>query len=340
MSRLPKISYKLIAVFIGLLIILVIGSLISMKILLNSVNESVSDLSQKFSRHYALIMGDTDPDLWDDIYIGAALEGEKYGVYVENFGEELTVDYSRDELIDIAIDADVDGIIIDGDADNNTVKLINKAKAAGIPVVTVMDDCVESDRISFVGIGSYAMGRQFGEEILKNISGEDTIVYVMLDLDHASSGQDLAISGISDVLAESKYADRCSVEGIYVDNSTAFGAEEDIRDIFFNEQMPDVLVALNSVYTRCLFQAAVDYNKVGEVSIYGFNDSQEILEAVSKDIVQATLSVDTYKMGAAAVEALEEYLNTGYVSEYISLDTQMILSEQAKERLDVEDASE
>ena len=97
------------------------------------------------------------------------------------------------------------------------------------------------------------------------------------------------------------------------------------------------MVAINSVYTRCLFQAAVDYNKAGSVALYGFDDSVDILEAVSKNLLEATVSVDSSRIGASAVDALEEYTDTGYVTTYIAQDTEVILAAHATELLSQED---
>ena len=141
---------------------------------------------------------------------------------------------------------------------------------------------------------------------------------------YAGSVQDLVISGITDEFAGQGRQDDCTIEGIYISGDTPFTAEEDIRTIFIGKTLPDVIIALNSVHTRCLYQAAVDYNKVGDVVLYGFHDSDDILQAVSKGILEATVSVDAQQLGAAAVEAMNEYLETGYVSNYVEQDTRII----------------
>jgi len=290
--------------------------------------------NEGFTRHYAFIHEDEAPDFWNNVYQGAYDTGIKNGVYVEDFGDNLTVDYDRNTLVRIAIDAHVDGIILDGGADEQTIELINTASSAGIPVVTVLDDSVGSNRISFVGINSYSMGRQYAEQLVKELDPSIVSdIYVMMDSGRSDSGQELVISGISDALNESGYEGMYTIEGVYVSNEATFSAEEEIRDIFLKDKLPNAIVSLSSVYTRCLFQAEVDLNMVGQVYLYGFHDSDDILEAVRKNIVEATISVDTSQMGASTVEALEEYFETGYVSDYFDQDTQMILADGAEEIL-------
>ncbi len=308
---------------------LTIGSFITVRVVLRRVNSEVSDQKTArsvYSRHYAFIHTDGEDDLWESIYEGAMLRGEDLDAYVEYFGRDLTVGYSLDELLEIAIMSDVDGIILDGEGSDETAGLIGEATAKKIPVVTVMSDCADSDRVSFVGFSSYNMGRQYGSQILKHYSGDNMRVYVIMDYERDSSGQDLVISGIYDEFADKGLSGKCDVESIYVHDATAFNAEEDIRDIFMGRSLPNACIALNSAYTRALFQAVVDYNRVGDIYLYGFNDSNDILEAVGKNLLEATVSVNAQSMGMSAVEALDEYINTGYVSDYISQDTRIILA--------------
>ena len=119
-----------------------------------------------------------------------------------------------------------------------------------------------------------------------------------------------------------------------MDNTGNFSAEESIRDIFLDPQeMPDILLCLNEVYTRCAYQAAVDYNEVGTVQILGYYDSETILSAVAKNIVYSTITMDAEQMGRLCVQALEEYRQTGYTNSYMAVDTRLIGMEEAEKLL-------
>lgn len=331
-----EVTLKIIVAFLVLIVLLTLGSIVLMRILIGEADKTRGQRGSAYERHYAFIHKGADEDLWSHVYDGARQRGEELGAYVEDFGSQLTVDYDRDELIRIAVDASVDGIIVDGEPDEEMSEAIAYASAHGIPVVTALDDCAESDRVCFVGFSNYTVGRQYGAELLKHDISDGVTVYVVMDNENAS-GANLVISGIYDEFAENGVADICNIEGVYVNNETTFTAEEDIRDIFINGPLPDAMVAINSVYTRCLFQAVVDYNKAGSVDLYGFDDSNDILEAVSKNLLEATVSVDSARIGASAVDALNEYAETGYVTTYIAQDTEVILSSRASDMLSTED---
>lgn len=337
MGKKSTLSLKLVTVFIFLMIAVTMGSFFVMRFFLGRVSTQVRserDQDVAFNRHFAFIYSGSDTELWDLIYEGALNRGFEQNAYVEYFGRSLTQDYSDVELMNMAIDAGVDGIIVAGDATEDKTAAIDRAAQDGIPVVTVFSDSSDSERISFVGFSSYTMGRQYGSEIVRFYDGRDMIIYVVMGSNPTGSSYDLVVSGIADEFADRGLADACRIEGIYVSDETAFTAEEDIRDIFVGRALPDAMVALNSVYTRCLFQAAVDYNKVGAVYLYGFNDSEDILEAVRKELLVSTITVDAPQMGSGAVDALTEYLDTGYVSNYIAQDTVVLRASDLEEEGD------
>lgn len=300
------------------------------------------DAYEIYDRHYVMITGREDSDFWDRVYESALEEGKTRGVYVERFGEDLAVEYGRNELLKLAIQASVDGIIIPGDEEEETMELLEEAVQKGIPVVNVLQDSMGSVRQCFVGNNSYNLGQVYGHQILK-ILGADTEgepvsvdhpakVLVLVDESRTDSSQNLVLLGIRETL-ENQILNRgmVTVETRPVDNSRSFSSEESIRDIFLDpDHLPDILVCLSAVHTRCAYQAAVDHNKVGTVQIIGYYDSEAILEAVAKRILCATIALDTEQMGRLCVQALDEYVETGYTNNYMAVDTRLITAEEAE----------
>ena len=80
---------------------------------------------------------------------------------------------------------------------------------------------------------------------------------------------------------------------VSVDDTNAFSVEESIRDIFMEEELPDIIICLNELNTTCVYQAVVDYNKVGEVSILGYYDSETIINAIDRNVIYAKWNIKT-----------------------------------------------
>lgn len=284
---------------------------------------------KSYSKHYVMITEDSDS--WDPVYESALKEAESRDAYLERFGSNLAVKYERNVLLNLAIQASVDGIIVSGDEEEETAELINEAVDRGIPVVTVLRDSTGSKRQCFVSINSYNVGQEYGRQILELVTEETRRVMFLADENLVNTSQNLILLGIRETLEKELGTDhRVSVETAVVENMRNFSAEESIRDIFLDsENLPDILVCLNEVHTRCACQAAVDYNKVGEVQIIGYDDSNIILDAVAKSIIYSTISLDKEQMGRFCIQALDEYVETGHTNGYMAVDTHLLTTEDA-----------
>lgn len=297
---------------------------------MKQVSKVDEHIYEVYEKHYAFIADNTERKFWDEVYAAATEEAEKENVYVERLGDNLSTDYSTKDLLRVAIHSSVDGIIFCGEDDEETVKLINEAVEKGIGVVSLRQDVDDSDRQCFVGVNSYDLGLEYGKQILEIAELEqiwNPRVYILLDDTMTESKQNLITLAIRDSFsAESTGEENLpEIEIRRIDTSDAFSAEEAIRDIFIDKQhLPDIMVCLNSIYTQCTYQAAVDYNRVGDVKILGYYSTSSILDAVEKQIIYSTVQVDTEEMGKQSVNALTEYAETGYTSSYIPISTRVI----------------
>lgn len=322
---------------------------------MKEVSESDTRAYETYDRHYVFITDDAEQEFWDEVYAAAAAEGEKSGAYVERLGENLNVNYGTGDLLRIAINSSVDGIIFCGEDNEETVARINEAVHKGIAVVSLRQDIEDSERQCFVGVNSYDLGLEYGGQILElvqsgqfremevSVSEDGSLlegslskppqICILADDNMSDSKQNLITFAIWDSFSEAFPGEENlpDIEVRKIDTSEAFSAEEAIRDIFIDsENLPDIMVCLNSVYTECTYQAAVDYNLVGDVKILGYYSTDAILDAVEKQIIYSTVQVDTEEIGRQCIYALNEYCETGYTSSYIPISTQVVGQEEAR----------
>lgn len=300
------------------------------------VNAADSLNYHKYRHHYAIISEEVDALLWEAIYQGALEKGKEQDVYVERIGSNLSVSYSLKDLMRIAIASKVEGIIIEPNGEEDITELINEAETMKIPVITVLRDAPESSRKSFVGINSYNQGQTYGKQVLEVIGEGKQRVTVLLNSDSKDTSQNTIYSGIREMAA----GNNVEVEYAIVNTQSTFSSEEDIRNIIKDNKNPtDVLVCLTAVDTLCARQAVVDYNKVGDIDIIGYYDSELILSAIELGIIHSTMTIDAKQMGAYCVEALTEYRDNGQVSDYFTVDISIINAENIGEYLksDIED---
>jgi ribose transport system substrate-binding protein len=231
-------------------------------------------------------------------------------------------------MIRIAINSGVSGIIVEADDSYRTVNLLKEADRSGIPVVTVSEDNVESKRKSYIGVSGYNLGKVYGEEIcsyVKEKSMKNCDVMILIDEDNSSGTQSIISTAIREKIEDEGMSNRISVSNKPISNEKEYSAEEEIRDIFLGQSnIPDVIVCLSEKNTLCVEQTVVDYTKVGEVEIFGYYTSPTIENAIQKNIIRSTVVIDTKQMGRYSVAALNEYRESGYVSELYFIDIKLL----------------
>lgn len=283
---------------------------------------------KEFSGYYAMIVEDRQAAFWKEVYEGAYAAGLENGIFVELFGENLSQDYEKEELMEIAIYSGVDGIIVQADESEEMTELINEAVNLGIPVITLYEDNTKSKRCSYVSVGNYDLGREYGRQIISLSSQGARNVLVVVSGYNSDFKQNLIWTGIQETIEkENTGHPPIEVSLMSIDDSNAFLVEEYIRDIFMKEKLPDTIVCLNELNTICVYQAVIDYNQVGNINILGYYDSETILNGIDREVINATVAVDTAQMGKACVDALMEYETLGYTSEFFIADISLINKE-------------
>lgn len=300
-----------------------------------------------YDRYYIMITQDDQPAFWQSVYQGACERALQENVYVDWLGSERFQDYSVEEQMEIAITSGVDGIIVTADESEEMTALIDQAVAQDIPVVTLYGDDTRSARCSFVGVGAYNLGREYGRQAVKIVQEkladtEETqarpIRVTLLVNSYANSlDQNIIYSGIQEAIEQDRGETVMELSLQSVDDTNAFSVEESVRDIFMEENVPDILICLNELNTTCAYQAVVDYNKVGTVSILGHYVSDTILNAIDRNVIYATVDIDTPQMGGFCIDALQEYHDLGYTSQYFTADINLISKDNVEEYLQGEE---
>lgn len=330
----------MVIVTLLLVVITAIGGIVVFRLYMGSLKD-IEDRAQ-YDRYYAMIVNNRKDTFWQAVYQGAYETGLGENIYVELLGDNLSDNYSREDLMRIAISSGVDGIIVTADDSEELSGLIDEATREGIPVVTLYGDNPRSTRCSFVGIGSYNLGREYGRQVLQIASRKKNLkVAVLVSASAQDSAQNILCSGIQETLDMEKDSEmQIEMTLVSVDNTNTFAVEESIRDIFMEEELPDIIICLNELTTTCVYQAVVDYNKVGTVNILGYYDSDTILKGIDRNVIYATVSVDTMQMGQYCVDALSEYHALGYTSQYFTADITLISRRNVSHYLQKEEDDE
>lgn len=287
-----------------------------------------NDGASLIGKHYAFICENVQDGFYGSIFEGAYKEAGENGDYLENMGANIALSKDKYDLMELSIDAGVDGIIVDAGESDTMRELIDLADEKGIPVITVASDNTSSARKSYVGFGYYDLGVNYGKELLKRATDDKKRVLVLMSPDAEDSSQNIIFQGIRETIDRSDASGSFKLETMAVPDTSAFGAEESISALIMkDDELPEVIICLNEIYTTCVCQALVDYNRVGQTLVYGFYENSTILSAIQKNIIYATVTMNTAQMGEYCIDALKEYEESGYVNEYMPADIRVVTVE-------------
>ena len=310
-----KVVVTVLAGIVLVLFIATVAGLFYYREMIRKLGEVHEEEFTEYPRLYAYIAEDPDSQLSNRIYKEIAEYAVENDCYVEMTGQNISTSYSKADRMNIAISSKVDGIILEGDDSKETAELIDKATANGIPVVTVLSDCQTSSRKSFVGLNNFSLGSEYGEELAA--IGDMNKKYpmnalILLDGDDGNS-DDIIHAAIQQAVT----GRLIKLTSAVVDTSSPFTSEESVMNILDGlATIPDVIICLNDRTTESAIQCIVEKNLVGKTTILGYYDSDTILKAIDRGSVHATFAIETKTVAKQCVNALNEYNNTGFVSEY------------------------
>jgi len=285
---------------------------------------------------YVIIADDERSSFWDHVYQGASEYGASHQAYVHVMGSDLAANYSKDQLFEIAIDSKVSGIIVEGTESPEQIALINRAAENKIPVITMINDSYGSNRLSFVGIGNYNLGREYAREVIKIANKNTKNVLMLCDEAYDDMTQNLLVNGFNETISNEGNHLTFENELVTLDNKNVFDSQVTINSILNRDELPEIIICFNENATVTAYQAVVEHNLVGKVKIIGYYVSDTILNAIDKEVISATIYLSAEDMGSTAIKALNEYQTTGRVSDYITIEAKVIDKNNVEEYLNHE----
>jgi ribose transport system substrate-binding protein len=283
--------------------------------------------SSSYTSHYVFV-GDINDEFSKNIYEAAASELSSRDAYLEYTGQDLETSYGVSDLMKMATYSRADGIFVVGDGTDGMTDQINNAVNHGIPVICVGGDCYGSLRQSYVGVTYYEFGQRMAQMFLADTrdqaSREKMNVLILTSPEERNTNQNLIISGIRDYIQNNYLSFAYSIQSYEVGDGSLFTDVESINQLFESGHLPDILLCLDESTTNHVCQAVVDSNHVGDVTIYGSFTNDTILNALRKKIISGVLTVSPEEIGKKAAESMTEYKDSGFVTEYSTIDIQSV----------------
>jgi erythritol transport system substrate-binding protein len=228
----------------------------------------------------------------------------------------------QSELIDAAISRKAKAIILDNAGADATIGPVRKAKEAGIPVFLIDREINATGIATAQIVSNNSQGAQLGAQEFVKALGEKG-KYVELVGKESDTNAGVRSKGYTDVLSQYPGLKRVARQSANWDQQEAFNKMETIlqrnRDI-------DGVIAGNDTMALGVVAALKSAGLTKKVKVVGFDGSPDVISAIKKDQVQATVLQPAALIAEMAVEQADEYIKSGKASkpEKQSIDCELV----------------
>lgn len=259
--------------------------------------------AQNASVHVVLISQELDNPYWRSIEQGAQEASKKYGMQLEYVGPFRINPNEQIKLLEKAIAAKADAVLLQGINNPEYRALIDKAVGQGIPVITVDTDEPDTQRLTYVGTDNLEAGKLMGELVAK-AAGRGGSIAVLIGNEQAPN-QQLRLSGFRSVIE--RYPE-LTIADVRSSNISRLQAAGEAEDILIHSPKVRFMVGFSALDGIGALEAA-ERVRPQELKIFAFDDLDETIEGIRQGKIVSTIIQQPYEMGFDAVSQLNDYLH-------------------------------
>jgi len=241
-------------------------------------------------------------DYFYDHKMGMEMAGKALGVRTEYAGP---ADYDMAAMVTVleqAIARRPDGIVVVG-FEPSLSAIVDKAAAAGIPVVTVDADLPGSKRIAFVGTGNRRAGFEGGTKLAALLGGKGKVALMTKP---GQSNLEERVQGYRDALAAHPGIEIVQVADTQSDPTIAAQAAAALL-----QNHPDLagIACVEAAGGNGAATAVKEAGRAGRVRIVAMDRGNDVLEFIQEGVISATVVQQTALMPFYAVQILYNLTN-------------------------------
>src|SRR4051794_34919743 len=235
----------------------------------------------------------------------------------------------QSELIDAAVSRKAKAIILDNAGADASIGPVKKAKAAGIPVFLIDREINATGIATAQIVSNNSQGAGLGgQEFVKAMSGKGN--YVELTGKESDTNAGVRSKGYNDVISQYPDLKKVAKQTANWDQQEAFNKMETI--IQRNRNL-DGVIAGNDTMALGAVAALKSAGLLDKVKVVGFDGSPDVISAIKKDQVAATVLQPAALISEMAVQQADEMIKNGKPSkpEKQSIDCILVIKSNADE---------
>src|SRR5271166_4677455 len=250
------------------------------------------------SEYFVFVAANLQVPYWQAAGAGFTKAGSEFKVRTDFLGPNTYDPKAERDALDQAVQQKATGILL-GVTDPVLLKdSIDKAIAAGIPVITMDSDAPASQRLFFIGTNNYQVGMTGGQRLAQELKGKGNVVVFTMPDQHNMQDR---LRGYRDALEHTgiKITRVVDIQGdprIAFDTTTQIiGKEKDQVDAF---------VCLEAQSGKEVAGVLNSYHVSGKV-VMAMDTDPETLQYIQSGAIAATISQKPYTMAFVGMQMLD-----------------------------------
>src|SRR5579862_4191791 len=249
--------------------------------------------------YFVLVSANLQVPYWKTAGTGFANAAAQFKVRSDFMGPQNYDPKAERDAVDQAVQKKATGILL-GVTDPALLKdSIDKAVAAGIPVITVDSDAPTSKRLFFIGTNNYQAGFTGGQRLAQELKGKGNVVFFTMP--DQPNLQD-RLRGYKDALARTPEIKITRVVDIQGDPRIAFDTTTQI--VGKERDKVDAFVCLEAQSGKEVAGVLDSYHVSGKI-VMAMDTDQETLDWIQKGVIAATISQKPYTMAFVGMQMLD-----------------------------------
>lgn len=248
---------------------------------------------------YVLVSANLQVPYWKAAGAGFGNAATQFKVRSDFAGPKTYDPKAERDALDQAVQKKATGILLAVTDPSLLKDSIDKAVAAGIPVITIDSDAPTSKRLFFVGTNNYQAGFIGGQRLAQELKGKGNVV--VFSMPDQPNLQD-RLRGYKEALAKTPDIKVTRVVDIQGDPRIAFDTTTQI--IGKERDKVDAFVCLEAQSGKEVAGVLNSYHVTGKVVI-AMDTDPETLDWIQKGMIAATISQKPYTMAFVGLEMLD-----------------------------------
>lgn len=249
---------------------------------------------------YVFVATNINLAYWQEAQAGFLDAAKVLGVKAELTGPATYDPFGEVAVFRRVVDEHPTGICVSAARPDSFQGDIDKAVAAGIPVICVDADVPDSKRLMYIGTDNLKAGRESLKRMAELLHGKGNITVITIS---GQNNLDQRVAGVADALSSFP---EIKLGNVINDKGDARTANDLVSALIQKKEKIDGIICLEASGGSGAAEALHRMNMEGKLPIVAFDNDPETLDWIDRGAITATITQKAYVMSYFGLKFLDD----------------------------------